>query len=73
MERLRDKLHVIIDEIQEEQVEQRELIAGDDNVTFNEEDDDAEDADYLVESIDLGRDALEGLLLLHVGHLEEIQ
>lgn len=72
MECLRDKLDVMINEIQEEQIEQRELIAGDDNVIFNEEDDDAEDADYLVENIDLGRDALEGLLLLHVGHLEEI-
>jgi hypothetical protein len=50
----------------------RELIAGDDNVIFNEEDDYAEDADYLVENIDLGREALEGLLLLDVGHVEEM-
>jgi hypothetical protein len=66
------KFQIKLFQIQEEQIELRELIAGDDNVIFNEEDDYAEDADYLVENIDLGREALEGLLLLDVGHVEEM-
>ena len=62
MECLRDKLHEMINEIQEDQADLQELIGGDDNVVFNEEDGDAEVDDYLVEHPDLGRDALAELM-----------
>ena len=58
MECLREKVHEIMEEIEDEILEQRALHDDNGHIVVNEEDNEDEDIDYALEHTDLGREAL---------------